>query len=513
MDSPTQTEIVMSSTSRPTPTPEHQGDSYASNQAQVPSDVAAPFTWSADEIRRVGHRVAELIASHLAELPAGPVFRPVPSSLAEALVSAPLPRVGEPVDEILSRFAADVAPYPFGNGHPRFYGWVNSPPAVIGVFAEALAAAMNPSVAGGNHAAVWIERQVIGWFRQLLGFPRESMGLLVSGGSAAAITALAVARQIACARRGWNARVDGVRGTAADARSTQLLVYKSAEGHSCNQKAVELLGLGSASLREVPTDAALRMRPEALDAMLAEDLAAGCVPVAVVASAGTVNTGAIDPLASLADVCTRHRVWLHVDGAYGAPAILSGKFRDELAAIAHAMRDTFSLVPPYLRTDGNVEGVQGPPWFSEYGAEQTRPFRALKVWMALRYFGLEGYRALVEHDLALARHLAARVHDTEGVKLWEPQGLSVVCFRATPPELRGDVEALDALNRAVLLDVQLGGKGFLTSTVLGGRVWLRACFVNPRASTADVDAVFDAVLEAVGVAVAARARRLPEVRA
>jgi aromatic-L-amino-acid/L-tryptophan decarboxylase len=493
-------------------------------------DVAAqfagdpPFTWSAEEIRRVGGRVVDLVAQHLSSLPAGPVFSPVPTELADGFLAEPAPSRGEPADLILERFARDIAPYPFGNGHPRFYGWVNSPPAVMAVFAEALAAAMNPSVAGGNHAAVWVERQVVEWFKQLLGFPREGMGLLVSGGSAAAITGLAVARHMACAQVGWNVREQGLQGITASRRPIRLVIYKTGEGHGCNQKAIELLGLGSANLRTVPTDPAFRMRPEALEAMLTEDLAQGHLPVAVVASAGTVNTGAIDPLEALADVCAHHGVWLHVDGAYGAPAILTDEYREALAGLgradsvvvdphkwlyvpvdaglilvkdAAALRDACSLVPPYLRTDGDLRGVQGPPWFSEFGLEQTRPFRALKVWMALRNFGIEGYRKLVEHDLALAKHLARRVRGTADFELWQPEGLSVVCFRATPPALRGDPMAVDALNRSALAALQLGGEGFLTSTVLEERLWLRACFVNPRATTGDVDAVFDAVRAAL----------------
>ena len=229
-------------------------------------------------------------------------------------------------------------------------------------------------------------------------------------------------------------------------------------------------------------------------------------------------------------------MWLHVDGAYGAPAILTDEYHDRLAALGradsiavdphkwlyvpvdaglvlvrngHAMRDALSLVPPYIRTDDNVHGVQGPPWLSEYSLEQTRPFRALKVWAALRYFGLDGYRALITHDLAMAHHLADRVRATPGFELREPQGLSVVCFRAVPTEgdWRGTEAALAALNRAVLNDVQLSGAGFVSSTVIDGRFWLRACIVNPRATAADVDAVFDAVRS--GVERAARERPPP----
>lgn len=475
------------------------------------------FAWPADEIRRVGRRAVDLIADYLTELPSGAVFRPVPPDLADAMLKAPIPEHGESADAILDRFATSVAPFPFGNGHPRFYGWVNSPPAIVGVIAEALAATMNPSVAGGNHAAVWIERQVLQWFKALLGFPDDSMGLLVSGGSAAALTGLTVARHRACARQHWNVRARGVQEHQHSSPG-RLVVYKSPEGHACHEKSVELLGIGADNIRRVPHDRGMRMQVDELERMIAQDVGTENIPVAVIASAGTVSTGAIDPLDAIADVCERYGVWLHVDAAYGGPAILTSSYREVLAPLARAdsialdphkwmyvpvdaalvlvrdaalMRESFSLVPPYLRTDGNLEGVQGPTWFAEYGPEQTRPFRALKVWAALRYFGVEGYREVIEHDLALARHLAACVRGADDFVLWEPTGLSIVCFRVSPAAV-GGAEA-DTLNGRILERVQLGGMGFLSGTVIEKRFWLRACIVNPLATHEDVEAVFEAV--------------------
>lgn len=480
----------------------------------MPLSAAPSFVWTPAEIRRVGEEVTGWIAEYLTALPSEPVFRPVPAERAASMLATPMPDDGETVDAILERFAAEIGPHPFGNGHPRFYAWVNSPPAPIGIFAHALAAAMNPSVAGGNHAAVWLEREVLEWFKSLVGFPAESMGLLVSGSSAAAITALAVARHTAAESRGWDVRRDGMQIPA------RMLVYHTTEAHGCHQKAIELLGLGSAQLRTVSTDDGLRMLPGALDAMLAADIVAGALPMAVIASAGTVNTGAIDPLSEVADVCARHRVWLHVDGAYGAPAVITEEYRESLAAIsradsvgidahkwmyvpvdaglvlvrdARAMRNAFSLVPSYLRLENDSQGVQGPPWFSEFGMEQTRPFRALKIWMALRYFGVSGYRRMIEHDIALARHLADRVRAADDFELWEPTGLSIVCFRAVPSAIRGDAEALNALNARLLTSLQLGGAAFLSSTLIGGRYWLRACIVNPLATIADIDALLETV--------------------
>jgi len=475
------------------------------------------WEWSAEEIKRVGYRVVDMIAEHLTTLPAKAVFRPVPRDMAAKRLDSGPPAAGDSPDAILDEFEKEIAPYPFGNGHPRFYGWVNPPPALMGIFGEALAAAMNPSCAGGNHAAVYVEREIVNWFKQITGFPAESMGLLVSGGSMAALTALAVARHVKC---GFDVRAAGLQ-----AGPHQFRFYKTGETHGCHQKAIELLGFGHQSLRTVGHNRALQMIPSALLRTVEKDIAEGCKPIAVIASAGTVNTGAIDPLDEIADVCARHGLWLHVDGAYGAPAILSGRYAKQLAALSRAdslaldphkwlyvpveaglvlvrdgeaMRAAFSLVPPYLRTDGQVEGVGGLPWFSEYGYQQTRGFRALKVWMALRHHGLAGYRKSIERDIVLAESLAASVRASDDFELFEPTSLSIVCFRYSPPNFRQDQQGLDSLNKAVLEKVQLGGRVFLSSTVIDGKFWLRACIINPRAGEDDVQSVIGVVREAAG---------------
>jgi aromatic-L-amino-acid/L-tryptophan decarboxylase len=489
--------------------PANTGDGHPSRRS-LPS-----WEWSADEVRRVGYRVVDLIAEHLATLRSKPVFQPFPPELAERYLNSEPPEPGQEVDEILATFAREIEPYPFGNGHPCFWGWVNPPPTILGIFAEALAASMNPSCAGGNHAAIYVEREVINWFRQIIGFPPEAMGLLVSGGSIAALTGLAVARHVHC---GYDVRTKGVQGSSA-----RLRFYRTAEGHGCHQKAIELLGIGSENLCIVEHDRSLRMIPAALDAAIREDLGSGFRPVAVMASAGTVNTGAIDPLGEIADVCAEHRVWLHVDGAYGAPAILTAQYAKELSALARAdslaldphkwlyvpveaglvlvrnaqhMRATFSLVPPYLQTDGKVEGVGGLPWFSEYGYQQTRGFRALKVWMALRYHGLDGYKNLIKHDIMLATRLVESLRAAADFEVFEPQSLSIICFRYTPLNLRGDRVAMNAANRAILEKVQLAGRIFLSSTIIEGEFWLRACIVNPGSTVQDVDTILGVIRDA-----------------
>jgi glutamate/tyrosine decarboxylase-like PLP-dependent enzyme len=469
----------------------------------------AAWEWSSDDIRRIGHRVVDLIADHLTGLGDGPVFRPVPRALAARFVQSAPPDRGRSPEAILDAFATEIAPYPFGNGHPRFFGWVNSPPAVMGIFADALAAAMNPSCAGGNHAAIYVERQVIDWFRQIAGFPAGAMGLLVSGGSMAALTALAVARHVRC---GFDVRARGVQSV-----TSPLVFYRSGEGHGCHQKAIELMGIGHDHLRTIAHDSARRMVPAALADAIRDDRASGRTPIAVIASVGTVNTGAIDPLDEIAGVCREHGVWLHVDGAYGAPAVLSTEYAHLVPALARAdslaldphkwlsvpveaglvlvrdgaaMRSAFSLVPPYLWTDGDPEGVGGLPWLSEYGYQQTRGFRALKVWMALQHHGLDGYRMSIGRDLDHARRLASAIRSSTDFELLEPQGLGIVCFRH-----RAAADANKA-NQAILERVQLGGELFLSSTVIDDVFWLRACFVNPRTREGDVDAVLEIVRRA-----------------
>jgi aromatic-L-amino-acid/L-tryptophan decarboxylase len=474
-----------------------------SDGLEFPPESAARWQWPPQELERVGKRVAGIVARYLTELPETPAFPLFPAEAAADLLATPPPERGASVDEILDEFERAIAPYHFGQGHPRFWGWVNPPPTPMAIFCEALAAAMNPSVAGGNHAAHWLERQVVGWFRELVALPAEAMGLLVSGGSAATLTGLAVARHVAT---GGAVRRDGLQGGGRP-----LALYASTEAHSAIRKAAELLGIGERWIRAIPVDDRYRMRVDELEAAIERDLARDIRPLAVAASAGTVNTGAIDPLADVADVCSRHGVWLHVDGAYGAPAILTERHRAELAPLARAdslaldphkwlyvpidaglvlvrddaaMRSAFSLVPDYI-PQGDESRLAGPPWLSEYGLEQTRRFRALKVWAALKHHGLAGYRESIERDLRLADRLAELVEATPELELVS-HGLSIVCFRHA---------GSNELNRRLHEQLALSGRAFVSSTVLGGRFVLRACILNPRTRPNDLEELVAAVLE------------------
>jgi glutamate/tyrosine decarboxylase-like PLP-dependent enzyme len=468
-----------------------------------------------DEFRRLGRLAVEIAAEHLARAAEGPVFRPMEPAERKRLLEQPLPARGEPADASLSFVREHVLAHPMGNGHPRFFGWVNSPPAPAGVIAEVMAAALNPSVAGGDHASVYLERCGVRWIMELIGFPAAgSMGLLASGGSMANLIGLAAARHWAAQEDGWSVREEGLQGGRP-----RMTLYLTHEGHSCLRKAAELLGLGGASLQPVPVDDDLRMRPEALRELVRADRAAGRRPFCVAASAGTVNTGAIDPLEAIADVCETEGLWLHVDGAYGAFGAALAEMAAAYAGMARArsialdphkwlsvpvecgcalvrdgalLRDAFSLVPPYLRTEEG-KGFGGLPWFSEYGPQQTRGFRALKLWMTLRTAGRDGIEGMLRRNLAMARRLAERVDASPELERLAPVPLSIVCFRYVSDRLRGQEEQLDALNKRIMERIQSEGEAFVSSTQIRGRFALRACVLHYATAEADVDALTDVV--------------------
>ncbi len=460
---------------------------------------------SPDEFRALAYQAVDLIAAQLEQLRDQPVRRPVPAGLRDKLMEQPLPQEGASPSELIDRFAEEILPYPMGNSSPRFMGWVNSPPAPLGIIAEMLAAALDPSVAGGDHAATYVEHGVLNWMKDIMGYPRSAGAVLTSGGSVANLIGLGAMRHALTS----GADRDGGFYEAG----APLVIYTSVEGHSCIQKAVELLGFGSRYLRRLPVDPGFRIDLDALRRQIALDREAGLRPGCVVASAGTVNTGAIDPLAEIADLCMAEHLWFHVDASYGGMGILapqvSGLYQgiesaDSIAIDQHKwmyapvecgcalvqdaklMRDTYSLVPSYLRDDRSL------PWFSEFSIQQTRGFKALKLWMLLQQVGVKGYSDLIGGNIELANALAKKIEARGDFELVAKGPLSVVCFRYTP----SGVADVDALNRALLPRLQNGGQAFLTGADLNGRPVLRACIVNFRTTAADLDLVLEAVIAA-----------------
>jgi aromatic-L-amino-acid decarboxylase len=438
--------------------------------------------------------------AYLQRVDSGPVWRPIDPRNRDWLVSRALPEQSRSLPDLIGDIKAHVLPYPMGNGHRRFFGWVNSPPAVAGVAVEPLAAALNPSCAGGEHAGALLERTVLRWLAELIGYPiQPGGGVLTSGASMASIIALAAARNRAAQRRGVNIREEGVWD------QPPLVIYASSEAHNCIAKAIELLGMGQRSLRRIPVDDAFMMDTAALASAIADDTDTGLVPCGVVATAGTVNTGAIDDLATIAQLAADHDMWMHVDGAYGALAAASPALRaqfagmeraDSVAIDAHkwlgvpidsgallarnadALRETFSLVPDYLRD----ETADDLGWWSEYGIEQTRPFRALRTWATIAHLGRHGISDLVHRTTEAAATFAVLVRDVPDLELCAPVVTSVVVFRFT-----GTVESdLDRINHDIPALLQRRGNVFLTGITLRGRPALRVCLLNPLVTEEDL---------------------------
>jgi glutamate/tyrosine decarboxylase-like PLP-dependent enzyme len=470
-------------------------------------------TGDLDEFRSTGHALVDAIADHLGALAGGPVWQPVPDELREQMLSLPLPDGPSGMGSLAETMVRDVLPYAMGNGHPAFFGWVNPPPSLAGVLASLTAAAMNPSVVSGDHADVHLERTVVRWLGELVGYPHApGAGLLTSGASAATIVCLAGARSRSATAAGHDVRRDGLRG------GPRLLCYVPSEAHSCVGRAIELLGFGRESIRPVPLEDG-RLDQRALRGAIAADRAAGGTPALLVGSAGTVNTGAIDPLEALADVAAAEGLWFHVDGAYGAFGVLdlaiAARYRgmeraDSLVLDPHKwlgvpvdagcalvrraddLRAAFSVIPPYLRQDAGAEVGT----FAEYGPEQTRPFRALKTWATIAARGREGIVKQVVRANGLARELAAMIDAEPSLELAAVPQTSIVAFRARPAGCSPD--RLEAVNRALPEAVQARGRVFVTGTVYDGRETLRACILHPGTTEADLAALIDEVRAAAG---------------
>ena len=474
-----------------------------------------PENW--DELRALGHRMVDDMVAYLETVRERPVWQPTSATAREAF-AAPVSREGAGAAGAYEEFLAHVLPYPMGNIHPRFWGWVIGTGTLNGAFAEMLAAAMNPNVGGGDHAAARVEAQVVGWCREMVGYPAEASGLLVTGGSEGNLLGLAVARQ---ATAGIDVRAEGVR-----AATGPLTVYASNEAHSSVRKAAELLGLGTAGLRLVPVHDDFSVDVEALASMVREDRAAGMVPIAIVANACTVNTGAFDDIPALADLAARERIWLHVDGAFGAlaalaPDAVSDENRRRVGAMARAdslsfdlhkwmympydigcvlVRDaalhhaTFSLTPSYLQraTRGLAAGDY---WPSDYGMQLSRGFRALKAWMLLKEHGTEAYGAQIRKNIGQAAYLADLVDEAPDLERVAPAPLNIVCFRyvgSAGAQGGGgagarDPEATNELNRELLVRLQESGVAFPTNAVIGGRYAIRVAISNHRSRREDFD--------------------------
>ena len=458
-------------------------------------DPPTPEAWA--ELRSLAHLMVDDMLDYVSTVRERPVWQPMPSD-AKARLEQGVPRAAQPLREVYAEFTRDILPYPTGNIHPHFWGWVmgtGTPTAMLG---ELLTGAMNAHVAGYDQSAVIVERQVIRWLAELLGYPLSASGLLVSGGTAANLVGLTIARN---ARAGFDVRNAGLQS----AQAPLLRVYASTETHSWAGRACELLGLGRDALQLVAVDGRRQIDLVALRADIRRDRAEGFRPICVIGTAGTVNTGATDDLEALADLCAEEQLWFHVDGAFGALAALAPGLRQQVAGMARAdslafdlhkwgyvqyevgcvlVRDepthraAFATTAAYLNATGR--GIAAEPlYFADLGLQLSRGFRALKVWLALKTDGADAWGRLIQQNVTHAQYLAAMVEAHDELDLLAPVPLNVVCFRYAPED--SEPATLDALNQEILCELQERGLAVPSGTTL--RTGDRTCFALRVANT------------------------------
>ena len=479
--------------------------SVVAHQAMLPDPVVRSGLDEPDlaVFRRLGHRMLDDAFDDLECVREGPVWLPMPAEVRDAWDGS-LPLNGTTLEDTYSAYRALIAPYGVGNRHPRFFGWVHGGGTAVGLLAEMLAGALNANCGGRDQAPIECERQVIRWSAEMLGLPITSSGLVLSGTSMANLVAVLAART---AKLGNKVRHTGVG-------SARLTGYASAGSHMCAARAFDMAGLGSDALRLIPCDDAHRMRLPELRRAVAEDRAAGLLPFIVVGTAGSVDVGAIDGLPAIAQLCVEEQLWMHVDAAFGAIAMLSPALRplfcgmeraDSVAFDFHkwaqvpyeagcivvrdaaAHRATFTREAPYLRR-GARGLAAGEPWPVDLGPELSRGFRALKVWMTLRTYGADRIGQVAERCCALAKRLAAAIDADPHLERLAPVALNIVCFRFSPGSDHDQAE--------IAADLQEAGGVVLSTTSVGGRAALRAAIVNHRTVEADVDAITPSVVMA-----------------
>ncbi|MCH8019247.1 aminotransferase class V-fold PLP-dependent enzyme [candidate division KSB1 bacterium] len=482
------------------------------------SDRFAPLEIEADVFRELGHELVDQVADFLATLPERPVTTgESPSKIRSLLGESPLPQQGTDAKTLLKETANLLFDHSLFNGHPKYWGYISSSAAPIGILGDFLAAAVNPNVGAWNLSPVAseIERQTIKWIAEMVGYPLDCGGLLVSGGNMANFVGFLAGRY---AKAGWDVGAIGQLGPEAK----RLRVYASAETHTWINKAADMFGLGTDSIRWIQTDADLRMDTDLLKAQIENDLKNGDKPFLVVGTAGSVSTGVTDPLAEIANICREYDLWFHADGAYGALAACLPDAEPDLKALTEAdsialdphkwlyapleagctlvrdskiLRDTFNYQPPYYKFDE----VGGEPTivYNEYGPQNSRGFRALKVWLGLKQVGRSGYERMISDDIKLAEKLY-QLADKHGELEAFSHNLSITTFRYVPEALKQGHEEretyLNQLNTEILTRLQEGGEAFVSNAMIAGKYVLRACIVNFRTNLKDIEALPEIVI-------------------
>ena len=461
-----------------------------------------------DEIGDWGNSVIQLMAEYLGGLRDHKVYRHISSRDIRDSLDPALPTKGIDFDALLKVFRENIIPFSRQNAHPRMFGYVQSPGTPLAAFADLLASTLNANLTVWRSAPapVELERLTIDWIRQILGFNAQAGGLFVSGGSMANLAAIAAARQ------------------AKDDSSGRLRIYASSETHFSIAKAAALLGIGRENVRLVDVDECFKIRVDDLVAKITADLEAGYLPFCVVANAGTVNTGAVDPLAEIREIADRFQLWMHVDGSYGAFAVLAKSARKFFAGLERA--DSIALDPHkwlYLPVDVGCVIYRAPEIaraafaheaeytriigekadeafaFWDYGPELSRRFRALKVWMLLKGVGLDSLGEAIESNLACARYLESMVRASDDFEMVAPVELSIFCLRHVPVQLRNkSPQAIDAFNERLLIALQRDGSSYLSNATLAGRFALRGCVLNYRTTLRDMEILLNDLRRVAG---------------
>jgi glutamate/tyrosine decarboxylase-like PLP-dependent enzyme len=466
-----------------------------------------PENWEA--MRLLGHQMIDDLFDYWQNIREEKIWKPIPDEVKEFL-DQPIPEKGQSPETVYQEFKQNIFPYNKGNVHPRFFAWIQGTGTPLGVLADLLASGMNPNVAIGEHSAMYVDRQVVNWCKELMNFPADASGILVSGGSMANVTALTVARN--------SFRDEKIREKGLKAATSQLVLYCSVETHSCIQKAAEVIGLGTESVRKIGVNDRYEMDTYALNAQIELDIEAGLLPFCIVGTSGTVNTGAIDPMDELLAISKKYGLWFHVDGAYGALAKLDPKYSARLRAIEEAdslafdlhkwlyvpyevgctlirdakkHRESFAITPNYLIQENR--GLSGGlDSINNYGFELSRGFKALKIWMSIKEHGREKYAQMIAQNNRQAEYLAELVSQHPELELTAPVSMSITCFRMVKSGYSEN--QLRDLNREILLRLQEEGIASPSSTILNGKYTLRVANVNQRTRIEDMDLLVNEVL-------------------
>ncbi len=463
-----------------------------------------PEDW--ESMRMLGHRILDDMMDYLKTLRDRPAWQHAPVDVKAHFAGSP-PVIPQTPEEIYQEFTQYILPYQIGNNHPRFWGWVAGTGTVMGMFAELISAATDAVSGSFSYLSNnYVEIQVLDWCKTMLGYPATASGLITSGCSASNLIGLAVARN---AKAQFDLRSNGMR-----AAPQLMTLYCSEEAHSSIQKAVELLGFGSRALRRVPVNESMQIDLESLKEAIKTDREGGYHPICVVGVAGTTNTGAIDDLEALAEICGKEGLWLHVDGAFGAWAAIAPRSKHLVAGIERAdslafdlhkwmylsypigcvlIRDAdehrraFSLTPTYLAHGEGERGLTGidVPWLSDYGFELSRGFQALKAWMTIKEQGTEKYGRLIQQNIDQAHYLASLVEKSPQLEMALPVSLNVVCFRYIRSKMSDSM--LDILNKQIEIELQEKGIAVPSIVTIKGKKYLHAAITNHRSLQSDFD--------------------------